>query len=164
MIQLYLLRHGIAVPSGTPGIADDDRPLTSQGERRMREIGRGLRALGIKLDRIVSSPVPRGIRTAEIVAGALDMRDILETSDALRPERGAATIRDWIGTRSEDRLMIVGHNPAFSELPNLLVGAEPGVSICELRKGGVAAFTPRVNGGMALDWLARPRLLRRLRD
>ncbi len=40
MNELYVVRHGIAVDPGTPGIPDDERPLTPKGEKRMREIAR----------------------------------------------------------------------------------------------------------------------------
>ena len=75
MNELYILRHGIAVEPGTPGIPDDERPLTPKGEKRMRQIARGLRKLDLKLDRIVTSPLPRARATAEIVADVLDARD-----------------------------------------------------------------------------------------
>ena len=64
MTELFILRHGIAVPHGTPGIADDERPLTSKGEHRMRQVGRGLAALRLDVERIVTSPLPRARRTA----------------------------------------------------------------------------------------------------
>ncbi len=115
MPEIYLLRHGIAVSHGTPDIPDDERPLTPEGEKRMRQVGRGLKRLGLKLDRIVTSPLPRALKTAEIVAGELGMEDLLETNDALRAGRDASSIRDWVHTRPEQCLMLVGHNPAFNE-------------------------------------------------
>jgi phosphohistidine phosphatase len=162
--HLYLLRHGIADPRGTPDLPDDERPLTSKGEKRMRQVGRGLRALDIKLDRIVSSPLPRALRTAEIVADVLGLTRLLETTDALRADREPAAIREWLKTREEDRLMLVGHNPAFSDLVTLLVTGQPGAPLCELKKGGIAAFCAQPQGGMLLDWLAPPSLLRGLAD
>ncbi len=162
MMHLYLLRHGIAVPHGTPEVPDDERPLTPKGERRMRQIGRGLRDLGVKVDRIVSSPLPRALRSAEVAAEALRCTELLETSDALRAGRDAASIREWLRSREEPRLMIVGHNPELSDLIGLLVNGNPGQPVGELRKGGVAALAPRGDDGMTLDWMARPRLFRRL--
>lgn len=164
MTHLYLLRHGIALPHGTPDVPDDERPLTPKGERRMRQVGRGLRRLGIKLDRIISSPLPRALKTAEIVAEALGTTELLETSDALRAERGASSIRDWVRSRDEPRLMLVGHNPSFSDLVGLLVAGDSGRSLGELRKGGIAALVSSPDGGMTLDWIARPRLFLRLGD
>ena len=33
MTDLYIVRHGIAVEPGTPGIPDDERPADSQGRK-----------------------------------------------------------------------------------------------------------------------------------
>jgi phosphohistidine phosphatase len=161
MKRLYIVRHGIAVPPGTPDYEDDDRPLTPKGEKRTLQVARGLRRLGTKLDRIVTSPLPRAAKTAEITAEVLGLTDRLEADDALRAGQTADAIRDWLESREEDRLMIVGHNPAFEELVGLLaIGTAH--SLGELRKGGVAAFATRADRGFALDWLATPGLLRRL--
>jgi phosphohistidine phosphatase len=164
MTELYVLRHGIAVPHGTPGVAEDERPLTPKGRKRMREIGRGLRRLGLAPERIISSPLPRAWETAEIVADALGMSDLLEASEMLRADHDAASIRDWVLTRTEDRLMIVGHNPGLSALLGLLVTGTDDFLLCELKKGGVAALSTRAEGGFILDWIAPPKILRRLAD
>src|SRR4051812_46899950 len=158
MRRLYLLRHGIAVPHGTPGYDEDDqRPLTPQGERRMKQVARGLRRLDLELDRIVTSPLPRARRTAEIVAKILKCEEVLEDADALRADRSAASIRDWIGTQPEPRLMLVGHDPWISELVGLLTpGAVAVPPLCQLRKGGLAALSDTPDGQLQLDWLARP--------
>src|SRR6478609_6869639 len=116
MDRLYLLRHGIAVPHGTEGIEDDKRPLTSQGQRRMRAIARGLKELDIKLDRILTSPLPRAAKTAEIVADVLDVAEIVEVVDPLRADRDAGSILEYLKQRDERRVMIVGHNPSFTDL------------------------------------------------
>ncbi len=44
-MQLLIIRHAIAVPSGTPGILDEQRPLTAEGEARFRECARGIATL-----------------------------------------------------------------------------------------------------------------------
>src|SRR4051794_5211901 len=109
MNELFVVRHGIAVTRGTAEISDDDRPLTAKGRNRMRQIGRGLDHLGIKPDVIVSSPLPRAWETAEILADELSIPERLEASETLRDDRNASSIRDWIGTRDDPSLMIVGH-------------------------------------------------------
>ena len=68
----------------------------------------------------------------------------------------------WLKERAEARLMIVGHDPAFSELVGLLATGEPRLSVAELKKGGVAAFCAEPEGELKLDWLAPPKLIRRL--
>src|SRR4029077_6506296 len=95
---------------------EDERPLTAKGEKRMRQIALALRKLDLKLDRIVTSPLPRARATAEIVADALDARERLENSNLLQTGTAAASIQRWLRERTEDRLMIVGHNPTLSDL------------------------------------------------
>jgi phosphohistidine phosphatase len=160
MQELYVVRHGIADARGSPGVSDNERRLTPEGRKRMRQIARGLRRLEIEPDRIVTSPLPRARETAEIVADALGMSDRLELSDALHDTRDATEVRDWLVTRTENRLMIVGHNPALSDLLGLLLTGSTEPWLCELKKGGVATLSTRADGGFALDWLAPPRLVR----
>jgi phosphohistidine phosphatase len=166
MNDLYILRHGIAVAPGTPGIPDDERPLTPKGQKRMHQIARGLRRLDLKLDRIITSPLPRARATAEIVAEELDAEDRLEIADVLRAGADAATIRNWLRERSEDRLMIVGHNPALTDLITLLVlgATRPQPQVCELKKGAIAVLEPSTSSQdrYELLWVATPRLIRRL--
>ena len=161
MQTLYICRHGIAVPHGTPGVCEEDRPLTPSGEKRMKQIGRGLRKLDITPQRIATSPLPRALRTAEIVAKALGLEDEIDVTAALTADRTAAEIRAWLEARSEDELMIVGHNPSLSDLLSLLLTGRERPLLCELAKGGIAAVAMRTAGTAQLDWLARPRLLRR---
>jgi phosphohistidine phosphatase len=160
MNQLYLLRHGVAVPYGTPEIDDDDRPLTPEGERRVRVVGRGLRRLKVKVVRIATSPLPRARKTAEIVAEALGDRELVEVVEDLRAGRDAASIRAWLATREETRLLVVGHNPSLSNLLALLTTGDEQHNYCELRKGGVAALTGDPRGLYQVDWIARPKLFR----
>jgi phosphohistidine phosphatase len=160
MNQLYLLRHGIALPHGTSGMEDDDRPLTKVGRTRMSEVARGLKRLGIEVDRIATSPLPRALATAEIVAEVLGAVDLVETFDELRAGRDAGSIRDWLAGRTEARLMVVGHNPAISGLLALLTTTQERI-FCDLRKGGIAALTFDESEGYQVDWIARPKLFRR---
>ncbi|MGO9922496.1 MAG: phosphohistidine phosphatase SixA [Isosphaeraceae bacterium] len=164
MTDLYLLRHGIAVDPGTPGIAESERPLTAKGEKRMSQIACGLRVLDLKLDRIVTSPLVRARSTAEIVARELALLDRLEIASVLQTGTSAATVRRWLRERSEERLLIVGHNPTLSDLVALLVLGSEHPPVCDLKKGGIAALT-RSSASVDLyeiAWIATPRLLRRL--
>ncbi|MBV8487672.1 MAG: phosphohistidine phosphatase SixA [Planctomycetaceae bacterium] len=164
MKELYILRHGIAVPHGTPGVAEDDRPLTAKGEQRIKQIGRCLAAMGLEPERIITSPLPRARRTAQIVAQELHRTERMEITSALTAGENAQSIADWLSVRSESRLMIVGHNPALSDLVSLLLTGEVGRLTCDLKKGGIAAFfdSPNAGTGYCLGWIATPGLMRRL--
>jgi len=162
MRRLYLLRHGIAVPHGDPNYADDDRPLTPKGEARIRTLAKGLRKLGVEPDRVVASPLPRASRTAEIVAEGLGLEDRLEAAEELRSGVEPESVRDWLAARTEETLMIVGHNPTFSDLLALLLGLPAAAGPFELGKGGLAALDVLGPRSYRLKWLASPGLFRRL--
>jgi phosphohistidine phosphatase len=166
MTHLYIVRHGIAEDPGRPGIADNERLLTSKGEKRIRQIARGLVRLELQLDRIVTSPLPRARATAEIIADVLDVRKGIETSNVLQTGSSAATVERWLRERNDDRLMIVGHNPTLSDLVSLLVLGTTQPTICDLKKGGIAALTrgAATTGLYQLHWVAPPRLVRGLME
>ena len=85
-MNLYLLRHGIAVEPGTPDYEiDADRPLTSKGGERMRDIAGAMQALELSFDCILTSPYLRARQTAEIVADKLEARKKLHSTPHLAP-------------------------------------------------------------------------------
>lgn len=160
---LYVVRHAIAQDRGTPGLADDDRRLTAEGHRRFRKTAEGLARLGgVRVDRIVTSPLPRADETAVIVARALGLESRLVRDGSLSADQSAGSIRDWLLGRSESRLMIVGHNPSLSDLIGLLLTGSPDGQAFELRKGGMACLS--FQDAWRLEWFARPRLLRKLAE
>lgn len=162
MDRLYLLRHGIAVDPGSSEYADDDRPLTSKGRRRVRQVAFGLEVLKVRPDRIVTSPLPRARRTAEIVADVLKISDRLETDEALRAGVEAGSVVDWLRGRTEETLMLVGHNPWISDLVASLTAGANSSEFIDLRKSGFAALGARPDGQFSLEWLAKPKMLRKL--
>ena len=69
--ELYLIRHGIAAERGKEWPDDSKRPLTPEGISRLRKAARGLNALGVGFDQIVTSPLVRTRQTADIFAEEL---------------------------------------------------------------------------------------------
>jgi phosphohistidine phosphatase len=163
MSRLYLLRHGIAEDRGT-GLPDAERRLTPKGEKRVAQVADGLRRLEIEPGKIVTSPLPRARRTAEIVADALGATDRLENADILRAGTSAGSIREWLRGQKEPTLMLVGHNPDLTDLLGLLLGISVLSLPFDLKKGGVASLIADSGNGSThqLHWLATPKLIRRL--
>src|SRR5215470_934388 len=62
-MQLFVIRHAIAEDVG-PGIDDTTRELTEAGKTKLRRAVRGLRALDIRFERILTSPWKRAVQTA----------------------------------------------------------------------------------------------------
>ena len=139
-MRLLIIRHATAVPRGTPDMPDEERPLTKRGERRFRRAADGLARLTKRPDTLLSSPLSRARRTAEIAAKAWGKVEV-EESPAL-----AGGSYDEVATAlgrfpAESMVAIVGHEPDLSALLDV-----PG----SLAEGGT------------LVWYAPPRILRRL--
>src|SRR5205814_3452030 len=90
-MQLYFLRHGEA---DWPGWTkpDDERPLTDFGKKEVRQVAKFLSRLKVKLDSIVTSPLPRALQTAEIAAEQLKTK--LGQDEALEPGFGISELRN----------------------------------------------------------------------
>jgi phosphohistidine phosphatase len=167
-MELYLLRHAIAVLRGTAGYADDSmRPLTREGARKMRRIAEGMRALGLEFDVILSSPFTRARETAELVAKAFSAEEILFFEDSLAVAGDHRTLVDRLKKKygSCKRVLLVGHEPSMSEFISMLIAGDTGLSIT-LKKGGLCKLTIdslRYGRCATLEWLLSPRHLIRTR-
>ncbi len=167
-MNLYLMRHGIAVAPDDPSISSDaERPLTSKGSRRMRKAARGLRALAIPFDCILTSPLTRARQTAEIVASALGLEASLEEISGLAPESNVEHLMFGL-TRYQERkhVLLVGHEPLLSGAAAHLLGGRKSAGVhIEFKKGGLCRIeidALPVGAPGALRWLLTPKQLRLL--
>ena len=122
IMQLYVVRHGIAVESGE-GIPDDWRPLTDKGRRRFQKMARAFGKLGRRLDLILTSPLVRAVQTAEILAGAADHGEVAVLAE-LDPKFDVEAVRNAIASRAgkAEAVAIVGHEPQLSSVLAALTG------------------------------------------
>jgi phosphohistidine phosphatase len=118
-MKLFLLRHGKADWPDWTG-PDDERPLTDEGIDDMKRVGSALKRLKVTPDIILSSPLPRALRTAEIAAAALGVA--VEHRTELKPGFTRRQCDALLATRPGDDVMIVGHEPDFSRLIRSLTG------------------------------------------
>ncbi len=163
-MEIYLLRHGIAVERGTPGYKkDSDRPLTKEGEEKLHQIAQAILAMDLQFDVILSSPYVRAGKTAEIVAAELDAE--VTFTEHLEPEGNPLSLIEQINERKPQRVLLVGHEPDLSRLVLLLMSGATTGSI-ELKKGGLCKLTAeKLSFGQCatLNWLLTPKQLRALR-
>ena len=134
-MQLYVVRHGIAVEDGE-GIRDASRPLTEKGRRRFQRTAREFAKLGYELDLILTSPLVRAVQTAEILAGATDHGEVAVLEE-LDPKFDAKALRSAIEARSgkAEAVAIVGHEPQLSSLLSALSGVSQ--EDIDLKKGAI---------------------------
>jgi len=149
-MKLCFLRHGDADwPNWNK--PDDERPLTERGRKEMKRVAKFLQRL-FSADAILTSPLPRASQTAEIAAERLGIE--LKTEPALAHGFNVERLRRLIGKNDADCIMVVGHEPEFSEVIKELTGGE-----VKLSKAGVALL--EVNRGCTsgkLLWLFPPKI------
>jgi phosphohistidine phosphatase len=150
-MRLYFLRHGEADWPNWDR-PDDERPLTERGKKEMRKVAKFLRELDIPLDDILSSPLPRACQTAEIVADRFNLH--VREKETLGGGFNLTGLKELIQEYPVENLMIVGHEPNFTEVISKLTGAD-----CKLSKGGIALVElaeNEING--RLLWLFPPKI------
>jgi phosphohistidine phosphatase len=161
-MQLLIIRHAIAVPRGTPGIPDEDRPLTPEGEQKFREAAKGLASLVGRPDALLTSPWLRARQTAAIAAAAWGRLEPEETAALASGsfEEQAAVLDRYPGDAT---VAVVGHEPWVSELLARLLGTRHDARL-EFKKGGAALVDVpgRLAGGGTLAWFLPPKVLRKL--
>lgn len=148
-LDLIFLRHGQADwPNWTA--SDDDRPLTEAGKKETHEVAVFLANLGVRPQKIFTSPLPRASQTAEIAAEHL--KAPLVTSDCLAKGFSVRKLSQLLDEEKIDNVMLVGHEPDFSSVIVKLTGGD-----VKLRKSGVARLRIDRNKMKGqLHWLLPP--------
>lgn len=150
------------MPRGTPDIPDDERPLTRAGEKRFRQAARGLARIADRPDALLTSPLPRAQRTAELAAKAWGKVSATDTPSLAGGELGEV-VKAIEEQGAEATVAVVGHEPQVSELLGRLLGTNKADRLT-FRKGGAALVDvpgPLAEGGRLL-WYLTPRILREL--
>lgn len=165
LMNLYLLRHAIAVSRGAGRARTDrQRPLTPKGRRRLRQVIDAMRRLGLEFDLIVSSPFLRARQTAELVVSELPSAAPLEFTDALAVGSQPRQVLDLLARRqpAPGAVLLVGHEPLLSQVASVLLCGAPGLRL-QLKKAGLCKLSvPSLAGGQraTLEWLLTPKQLR----
>jgi phosphohistidine phosphatase len=162
-MELLLVRHAIAFDRDLSRWRNDAlRPLTPRGIQRMGRAAAGARRIAFVPSRLLTSPLVRARQTAQILASKARWPEPI-VAEALAPARPLRNVLLALGAQRVARLAVVGHEPDLGHLLAYCIGAEPGMTQLELRKGGMAcvAFEGAVRfGGGRLAWLLPPRILR----
>jgi len=158
-MNLYLIRHAIAVDEYED---DSQRPLTDKGKKKMRQIAKGLRALGVDFDLILSSPYDRSKETAEILADVFKVKADIAFSDNLVPMGDPdLLIAEMNEKYNATSMVLVGHEPFLSALIGLLVSENANIDMT-IKKGGVCRLSVddlHHARKATLEWLLTPGIL-----
>jgi phosphohistidine phosphatase len=164
-MQLYIVRHGIAIDREDPkSPSDPERYLTPEGLKKTREVARGFASLEISPSVFLSSPYVRAMQTAELFAEAIKFsKSKIKQTDLLLPgAEPAAFFRELLRTsRSEESAICFGHAPHLDELIAFALSSKKDLT--QLKKAGAACLElTRISPPAgALVWLSTPKILRK---
>jgi phosphohistidine phosphatase len=161
-MNLYILRHGIATDPTAHNFAKDaDRPLTSEGKRKLQQVAEAMEALELSFDLILSSPYLRARQTAEVIAAGLKERKSLELSDSLTPGGSMKKLVELLNhlKPSPGNVLLVGHEPYLSGLISLLVSGDASFAVVMKKAGLCKLLTESLKPGRCaqLEWLLTPK-------
>ena len=126
MKQLTLIRHGKSDWHSSAD-SDFDRPLNGRGKKAAATMGERLAIASHHPDLLVSSPAKRARSTARRIAKQLDYPEaqILYREDIY--EADLETLIELIQNLAGEAaaVIMVGHNPGFSELSQWFSSAAP---------------------------------------
>jgi phosphohistidine phosphatase len=158
ILKLYFLRHGQAGNRLDWHGDDSKRPLTVEGKKRMKREAAAISKLEFPLDIILSSPLVRASQTAEIVAEAQGSAARLITDDRLAPGFSPKDLAAIVAEhRDAGGLMLVGHEPDFSETISQVTGG----GRLTIKKGALAFVELEDPASLkgTLVWLIPPKVL-----
>ena len=130
---LHFLRHSQAEPSQSQNHHfDRERVLTQEGQKTMQLAAQGFKKMGVSFERIISSPYPRAMQTAQIVSDVYGyQREIIQTEnlipEALFHKFRKELLTSWTHFKS---VLIVTHQPFVSEcLSCFLTGKDVPIAV-----------------------------------
>lgn len=159
MLELYIIRHGLAGKSLGDAELDDQRSLKKKGKEKMEDIAKGLKELKIHFDAVLTSPLPRAKETAEIVNAYCNEGKEVEVTDLLRPGASYDKLIKFLNQfKKSEKIAIVGHEPFLSSFASYCM-TKNKTSLLNLKKGGVLML--EVNevikpGRCLVSWLMQP--------
>ena len=149
-MKLCFLRHGEADWPNWER-PDDERPLTERGRKELKRVAKFLKRLKLVPGVLLTSPLPRASQTAEIFARRVGVQ--LQIEADLAHGFNIERLRRIIGKASAECIMVVGHEPEFSEVIGELTGGKIKIS-----KAGVALLeVDRSCTSGTLLWLFPPK-------
>src|SRR5208337_3722236 len=164
-MQLYIVRHGIAIDREDPNCPPDpERFLTEEGIEKTRQAAKGTAEVSSVPDLMLSSPYVRAYQTAEIFAKALEyLKAKIRKTDFLLP--GAEPLqlfRELSKNKDSSVVFVFGHTPHLDDL--LATALNSKHHITSLKKAAVALVELKrlVPPSGELLWLSTPKLLRKI--
>ena len=159
---VILVRHASAESSSPRG--DAGRRLTAQGRTEAQAVGKALRAMGIDLGLILTSPLVRAVETGQAMAKA-HPKAACEEADLMAPPADLAKMKRRLTELESgglEAVALVGHAPSLDECLGQLVAGVDNIGFSFPKAG--AACVEVGPGPNELRWAMRRETLMLLAD
>lgn len=154
---IYFLRHAEA-----EDCADSDfkRKLTAKGLEQADKVGKFCARLGLLPDIVLTSPVIRARQTAEITCKRLNDPPLTVEPWIACGMSAASCLGELRGFEQYSNVMIIGHEPDFSETISVMIGL-PKPERLHIRKASLTAINLRSfqTGGGQIEFSVPVRLM-----
>ena len=160
-MRIFILRHAIAEDTAKGG--DEQRALSDEGRKKMKEAAAGFSKLDLKIDAIYTSPLVRAVQTAEILAKAIIFGGKIETMQELSPGHSPESVSSRLRSlKKSGNIVLSGHEPNCSELAAFLLGD----ARIEFKKGAICLVETEscTAGSGTLIWHLSPQVLRSMKS
>ncbi len=146
-MKLFFMRHGEAEDYAQ---TDAERTLTKRGKENSQRIAKAIVARVSCPNIILASPYRRAQQTAEIVQAAFSNAVTIETCDLITPDDDPMKAIRYIGSREEQSIIVVTHNPIVTSMVNLLCSTGSGFHMGTSSVAEVQADIPDIGCGELL--------------
>lgn len=161
MRTLYLLRHAKSSWKDE-SLVDFERPLAGRGRRACETIAGLIRSEQIEFDLLLSSTAVRARETIERIRQLAKLRNELRFDERIY-EASTDRLLEVISQIENDRknVLLIGHNPGFEELLQLLTGDTERVPTACLAKIKlkISKWSEVGANQGTLEWIVRPKEL-----
>jgi CHAD domain-containing protein/phosphohistidine phosphatase SixA len=157
---LYLVRHATA-SSKSP---DEKRTLDRRGMQESQITGRALSLLQCRPHTIASSPLPRALDTAAVLAQNFSFTAPVIKKQCLLPSADVADTIAWLITSSSPSCVCVGHLLQLRQLTTALVRHGSAAPV-EFKRASACciSFSGNIETGTGtLEWCFTPKKMRRI--
>jgi phosphohistidine phosphatase len=144
MKQLTLLRH--AKSCWENELPDFERPLSNRGLRNAPDMAERLKMRKCLPDLVLVSPAKRALETARIILPAIGLDDDQICLEERIYEAGRGLLLDLVRETEDNclHLLLVGHNPGFTDLWNFLAREKvhniPTCGVFSLKFSGIKSW------------------------
>ena len=136
-VDCLLIRHGVAVKTGEWSGFDETRPLTDKGRKHVRQVAKGLAAIGVAPTHFFTSPLTRAQETAKLIQAILCPTLTITFCEGLEPGSSPQLLSTFLQAVPDHSVVLcIGHEPLLGATAGYWLNGQASQSY-PMKKAGV---------------------------